>query len=175
MSYKKLLLATACFATLCANAASASEVYARKTLNLRAGPDKQYPVVERVRSGSVLQVFGCIDGYRWCDVGFAEDRGWVSASYLQTIYEDRPVQLIEIGPVIHIPLIRYDVRPYWDEHYRSKPFYHDVEHWSHDDHHAEVHNEHVEHVEYGHPDEHANDHSWEDHNHGNGDDHGHHH
>ena len=42
--------------------------YATKSVNLRAGPARDYPVVFVATRGAPLQVLGCLNGYQWCDV-----------------------------------------------------------------------------------------------------------
>ena len=52
-------------------------------VHLRAGPAIVYPSVLVLPPGSVVQVFGCEEGYNWCDVQMGAERGWVDAAFLQ--------------------------------------------------------------------------------------------
>jgi len=134
MKIKTALISTALFTSMfIAGAASASPGYVSRNVNLRAGPDVRYPVVERVRAGTRVEIFGCLDQWDWCEVGSRNDRGWVSGSYLQAIQHNRRVYIGHAGPVIGFPVISFEVGNYWDEHYRNKPFYHDRVKWAHDD------------------------------------------
>ncbi|HEY8614524.1 MAG TPA: SH3 domain-containing protein [Roseomonas sp.] len=65
-----------------AGPASAAPGFATGTVNLRAGPGITYPQVTVVPAGAPVEIFGCLQGYSWCDVGFGQVRGWVSANYL---------------------------------------------------------------------------------------------
>lgn len=123
MTRKQLFLA-ACLATFSAShAAQAADVIARKTIHLRAGPGKQYPIVEKMHAGTALHLYGCLEGWNWCEVADAYDRGWVSGTYLQTVYEHRTLNIVEFAPVYRVPVITYEIGPYWDTYYRTKPFY----------------------------------------------------
>jgi uncharacterized protein YraI len=68
-------------------------------VNMRAGPDPSYPMVAVVPPGVYVTVQGCLSDYRWCDVSFGPDRGWVFAANLQYAYENRVVPLPSIGAV----------------------------------------------------------------------------
>ena len=51
-------------------------------VHLRAGPSIEYPSVALLGRGSTVEVFGCEDGYGWCDAQIGTQRGWVDAAYL---------------------------------------------------------------------------------------------
>jgi len=52
-------------------------------VHLRAGPDIFFPSVMILPPGAAVQVFGCEQGFNWCDVQFGLNRGWVDAAFLQ--------------------------------------------------------------------------------------------
>lgn len=134
MRLKATLSATVFFAALLiANAAEASPGYVSRSVNLRAGPDVSYPVVNRVRAGTRVEIFGCMEGWNWCEIGFYRDRGWVSGQYLQAFENRRRVYVEQAGPVIQLPIISFEISNYWDAHYRNKPFYRDRGRWEHVD------------------------------------------
>src|ERR1700730_2525469 len=84
-------------------AASAQEAYTTRSVNVRAGPDTSYPVVGSLGAGAPVEVFGCIDDWSWCDVGFGYDRGWVYAPYLNYVYQGRRVPFYTYAPTFGIP------------------------------------------------------------------------
>ncbi|MCA1300552.1 SH3 domain-containing protein [Stappia indica] len=55
---------------------------ATRTLNLRAGPGTSYDVIGAIPAGGTVTVFGCTNGYRWCDINYSGQRGWASGKYL---------------------------------------------------------------------------------------------
>jgi len=118
-------------AFLCAipSVALAQEAYTNRTANVRAGPDQTYPVVAQLPPGVALQVMGCIDGYRWCDVVFGDNRGWVYAGSLSYPYQSGRVPILTYGPTIGIPIITFSIGNYWDSYYRGRPWYRNRSYW----------------------------------------------
>src|SRR5881396_590552 len=68
-------------------AANAQEAFTTRTVNVRAGPDTSYPTVAVLGPGAPVQVMGCLDDWSWCDVAFADNRGWVYSPYLSYVYQ----------------------------------------------------------------------------------------
>lgn len=91
--------------------------------NLRAGPSRDYPVVAELPAGFSVWVDGCINGYRWCDVTVGPDRGWVYAGNIIYPYQGARVPLLNYGAVIGIGIIAFSLGDYWDNHYRTRPWY----------------------------------------------------
>ncbi|ATR22596.1 putative membrane spanning protein [Roseomonas mucosa] len=109
--------------------ASAAPGYATGDVNLRAGPGTAYPRVAMIGAGAPLEIFGCLDGYNWCDVGAGGMRGWVSGSYLQYAYQGRRVLIPEYGPRIGVPIVTFDFGDYWGRYYRGRPWYSPHDRW----------------------------------------------
>jgi uncharacterized protein YraI len=97
--------------------------------NLRAGPSRDYPVVAELPAGMSVWVDGCINGYRWCDVTVGPDRGWVYAGNIIYPYQGARVPLLNYGAVIGIGIVAFSVGDYWDNHYRTRPWYPQRQHW----------------------------------------------
>ena len=112
-------------------AALAADGYVTGNVNLRAGPDSSYPRVAMLSAGTPVAIEGCIDGWSWCDVATAEERGWVAGNFLQEEYQGQRVLIPEYGLQIGIPIVSFAFGTYWDRHYRSRPWYGNREHWSH--------------------------------------------
>lgn len=111
--------------------AFAADGYVTGNVNLRAGPDSSYPRVAMLQAGTPVAIEGCIDGWSWCDVATAEERGWVAGNFLQEEYQGQRVLIPEYGLQIGIPIVSFAFGAYWDQHYRSRPWYGNREHWSH--------------------------------------------
>lgn len=109
---------------------SAETAYTRKDINLRAGPSRDYPSVTRIPDGVPVDVAGCVDDWTWCDVMVGEDRGWVYAGNLEFPYQGRRVVVLDNGPMIGFPIVSFAVGPYWDNYYRSRPWYSRRSYWS---------------------------------------------
>jgi len=128
---KRILLPVVLGASLfAASSAFANEGYLTSSVSLRAGPDSSYPRVVRLHGGTTVEIEGCVDDLSWCDVSDGEDRGWVSANYLQEEYEGRRVLVPSYGVRIGIPIVGFVFGDYWDHHYRSRSWYHDRDRWS---------------------------------------------
>jgi uncharacterized protein YraI len=97
--------------------------------NLRAGPSRDYPVVAELEAGMSVWVDGCINGYRWCDVTVGPDRGWVYAGNIIYPYQGARVPLLNYGAVIGIGIVAFSVGDYWDNHYRTRPWYPQRQNW----------------------------------------------
>ncbi|GAB2558431.1 SH3 domain-containing protein [Rhodanobacter koreensis] len=115
--------------------AQAADGYVTGNVNLRAGPDPSYPLVDQLPAGTEVDVQGCTDGWEWCDVINANDgsRGWIAGNFIQYEYQDQPVLLPEYGAQIGIPIVAFTIGAYWDNYYRGRPFYRERESWYHRD------------------------------------------
>jgi len=103
--------------------------YTTRAVNMRAGPDREYPQVAWLPSGVSVTVVGCVDGYRWCDVVAGPNRGWVYAQFLSYPYQNQPVPIISGGAILGLPLITFSIGPYWDNYYRGRPWYGNRSYW----------------------------------------------
>lgn len=121
-------LSLSCFAT---TAAFAADGYVTGNVNLRAGPDISYPSVDRLPAGTSVAIYGCVDGWSWCDVSTGDDRGWVAGSFLQEEYEGQRVYVADYGVRIGIPIVGFVFGTYWADHYRGRSWYGNRDHWSH--------------------------------------------
>lgn len=120
-------LVLSCFAN---TSAFAADGYVTRSVNLRAGPDTGYPTVARLRAGTIVDIEGCVDDWSWCDVSSRNYRGWVNGNYLQHEYQGHRVQIPRYGVQIGIPVISFVFGTYWDDHYRSRSWYHQRDRWS---------------------------------------------
>jgi len=128
---KRALSTVALGLVLCAStSAFAYDGYVTASVYLRAGPDSGYPSVARLRAGTSVVIEGCVDDWSWCDVANHDDRGWVSADYLQHDYQGHRVLVAQYGVQIGIPIITFVFGSYWDDHYRSRSWYHDRDRYS---------------------------------------------
>ena len=109
--------------------ASAQIAYATKPANVRAGPGREYPRVAQIPPGAPVEINGCVDDWTWCDVSFGPDRGWVWAGNLEYPYQNRRVLIISGGPIFGLPIVGFEVGPYWDRYYRGRPWYRRRSYW----------------------------------------------
>lgn len=120
LARRMLIVGLALLAQTCA---WADPAYTLKSVNLRAGPARDYPLVAQLPPGAALEVGGCISGYSWCDVYTGSIRGWVYAGNLGYPYHDQRVPILGYGPTIGLPIIAFSLGVYWDRYYRGRPWY----------------------------------------------------
>ncbi|MDB5891344.1 MAG: type 3 domain protein [Polaromonas sp.] len=113
-----------------AHAQQAQQAVTNNTVDLRAGPSPDYPLVTQLPAGVQLAVAGCTDAYQWCDVLLADGlRGWVYAQGLSYVQQGQSLVLSQYGPSLGIPLLVFNVGSYWGSHYQNRPFYNEPRHW----------------------------------------------
>jgi uncharacterized protein YraI len=118
--------------TLGAGAAmAATPAYVTISLNLRAGPGTDYPVVATMAAGSGVTIYGCLSGWSWCDIGWDGYRGWAAGSYLQVLYQQRRYPIYSYGYRVRVPFITFNIGTYWDRHYHHRRFYRDMSRYRH--------------------------------------------
>lgn len=122
-SLKLTLLCGALCMTVAAGAAEAYSASVIGSVNMRAGPSVAYPQVALLGPGTSVQVFGCEQGYGWCDVQVGVNRGWVAAQYLQARGPAGPVIVANAGALLAFPIIAFSFGNYWDSYYRGRPWY----------------------------------------------------
>jgi uncharacterized protein YraI len=109
--------------------ALAADGYTTGNVNLRAGPDISYPLIETIPAGAPLGVQGCTSGWEWCDVIFQGNRGWVAGNFIQYDYNNQYVLVPQYGAQIGIPIVSFAISTYWDTYYRNRPFYRERASW----------------------------------------------
>ncbi len=110
--------------------AAAQQAFTRGTVNMRAGPSGDYPLVARLGPGQPLDVIGCTGGYSWCDVVLPDGgRGWVWARSLDYAYQERRVPLATYAAVIGVPVVTFVIGSYWADYYRDRPWYGERRWW----------------------------------------------
>ena len=111
--------------------AHAADGFVTGNVNLRAGPDTEYPRITTIPAGTPVNIQGCTSGWEWCDVVTMGMRGWVSANFVQYQYQSRPVVVREYGSQIGLPVITFVIGAYWGNYYRDRPFYRERNYWYH--------------------------------------------
>lgn len=107
-----------------ANAQIVAPVY------MRTGPAVGYPPVVVVPAYALVTVYGCINGWQWCDVSWGGYRGWVAAGFLRTQYLGQPAPYPYAAPQLGAPIISFIFGNYWDTHYRGRPWYQHRGRWN---------------------------------------------
>jgi uncharacterized protein YraI len=100
------------------------------SVDLLSGPGDTYPSVSHVASGADVRVMGCVDGFAWCDVAWGDQRGWIDGHFLDAIYSERHVNVIDIGRSRGIPVEVFEQKTYWDNYYKDRPFYTEHRYWT---------------------------------------------
>ncbi|QAU23414.1 hypothetical protein EO087_04990 [Dyella sp. M7H15-1] len=110
-------------------AAFAADGYVITNVNMYAGPDAEYPVVQVLPANTWVSVQGCTTGWEWCDVLAGPDRGWVAGSYIAYMYNNQPVYVVDYGAQIGLPIVSFVIGTYWSRYYLNRPFYRDRNRW----------------------------------------------
>jgi len=114
-----------------AAAANAAPGYATTDVNMRSGPDTEYPSVEIIPDGTPVEIAGCLDDESWCDVIAGPNRGWVYSEYLAFDRGGNYVLLPDIGiDALRIPAVRFVAADYWNHYYVGRPWYADHARWT---------------------------------------------
>ena len=103
--------------------AFATEAYTTASTWLRAGPDTSFISIERVPRDTLVDVYGCTNGYGWCDVDVDGERGWLPSSGLQFVYNGRRGPASVLAPLLGLMILQFSFRDYWDNHYQARPWY----------------------------------------------------
>ena len=111
--------------------ASAQNAYTAKPMNVRAGPNRDYPLVAQLDAGTALDVHGCLDGWSWCDVSFEGNRGWMYGGGISFDYNGGRVPLYSYGPQLGLPIITFSLGTYWGQYYQGRPWYGQRNTWAH--------------------------------------------
>lgn len=90
--------------------ANAATTYATTAnVNMRTGPSTSYPVVTVLPQNASLTANGCNASYTWCDVSYAQYRGWVSASYIYaTTGGNTVIVSSSTAPTLGVAVINYN-------------------------------------------------------------------
>ena len=112
-------------------AAHAQLAHTANTTQLRAGPDRDYPVIAVLGAGVAVNVQGCLRDYSWCDVAVSEYRGWVHARNIVYPYRGFNAPLIDYGAAIGIGVVTFVIGNYWHDHYVGRTWYRQMPQWRH--------------------------------------------
>jgi len=112
--HKYLVLVAVLATAMCTATAFATEAYTTTSTWLRTGPDTTFLVIERVPRDSLVDVYGCTNGYGWCDVDVEGERGWLPSSRLQFIYNGRRGPASVLAPLLGLMILQFSFRDYWD-------------------------------------------------------------
>ena len=88
---------------------AAAEIYAYTTtsVNDRAGPGTEYPILQTLPERTEITVYGCLQTLDWCDVDY-NGRGWMSADYIQAYYQDTYYALPRVAAYLQVPAVTFD-------------------------------------------------------------------
>lgn len=130
MRTMKLIGALVAFATMGIAAAQAAPGYSTVNLNLRTGPDTDFPRVDVIPEGNSVEILGCLRDKSWCDIVWDRSRGWVYSEYLAIDHRGDYVPLPDMGiAAFSIPAVRFVARDYWGRHYVGRPWYKERDRW----------------------------------------------
>jgi uncharacterized protein YraI len=127
-----LCLFGVCLLAMSASAGAQNAVTTRPA-SVYAGPDDRYPMVAELDADAPVQVIGCLDDWSWCDVAFADNRGWLYAPDIIYGYEGGYVPLYTYAPSLGVPVVQFTIGDYWDRYYHGRPWYAQRDDWAYRD------------------------------------------
>jgi uncharacterized protein YraI len=94
-------------------------------LNMRAGPGTSHRVILTIPRGGRVTVNGCTAGFSWCDVVFAQSKGWVTSQYLVSGSDGRyrGQTILTAGRSLGVPLYQKDYPVHSDGPVYNEPVY----------------------------------------------------
>jgi len=114
-----------------AGAAQAQAAYTARTVNLRAGPGVDYPVVAVLPPGLQVWVQSCVEDYSWCDVLIGSERGWIFSGNIQSYYDDVSGYVpLYYGAWFGIAAYPFFINDYWGRYYYNRPWYPQLHRWA---------------------------------------------
>lgn len=130
IALSKMGLLTAAILILPATGYAQQQAYTAKSVHVRAGPARDYPVIAILPPGVPLTVEGCLSDYSWCEVVLADsNRGWMYAGNLSYAFNGANVSVLTYGGLIGLGIVSFSVGSYWDTYYRGRPWYRDRQRW----------------------------------------------
>jgi uncharacterized protein YraI len=76
-------------------------------LNMREGPGSQYPIVATIQSNSQVQILGCLEEARWCQVNWQGNQGWSYSEYLAIDQAGEQIYVPQARSVLDIPVVAF--------------------------------------------------------------------
>ncbi|MFG1478547.1 SH3 domain-containing protein, partial [Xanthobacter sp. V4C-4] len=114
-------------------AQAAAPGFSTANVNIRTGPDTQFPSLGVIPDGSPIQIEGCLQDESWCDVEWNGFRGWVYSEYVGYELPARPEaplveRRVEVLPdvglaAIGVPIVAFAAADYWNRNYVNRPYY----------------------------------------------------
>jgi len=121
--YLALVAAAGSMIAVTPSVAQGSQAIVSANLNMRAGPNTNYPVVMVVPVQSSITLLGCLNGVTWCEGVYQGYHGWMNARYLQVYDGGRYAFVSDYARVATVPSLTFNFSVYWDNYYRNQPFY----------------------------------------------------
>ena len=130
MRMLKLIGAIAGLIVMGAAAAHAAPGVSTANVNVRTGPDTDFPSVGVIPEGDDVEIAGCLRDESWCDVIWAGNRGWVYSEYLAFDQRGEYVPLPDVGPeAFRVPFVTFVASDYWGRYYVGRPWWGERDRW----------------------------------------------
>jgi uncharacterized protein YraI len=109
MRAKSLLAGASALAAVIAapSMAMALDAVAVTDLNMRAGPGSQYPIVTTIQSNGSVEILGCLEQAKWCQVNWQGNQGWAYSEYLAVTETGEQIFVPQARSVLDIPVVAF--------------------------------------------------------------------
>jgi uncharacterized protein YraI len=88
--------------------AMALQAVAVTDLNMRAGPGSHHPIVTTIQSNGQVEIIGCLEEGRWCQVNWQGHQGWSYSEYLAITETDERMFVPQARSVLDIPIVAFE-------------------------------------------------------------------
>lgn len=117
MKLKTIPLSAAAALLLSNAVASANPGVTSAAVNMRMGPGTQHAVILAIPPSQPVTIVGCLPAVTWCDVIWANYRGWVSGSYIHYYATPSAAVPVTVSPWVDArrdARVEYRVHRRWD-------------------------------------------------------------
>lgn len=83
-----------------------------------------------VGSGTAMTIYGCLQGYKWCDVVVERSWGWVYSGNIVYPYLGQNVPVMSYGSTLGLGIVTFSIGNYWDNYYTDYPSYPQRQNWA---------------------------------------------
>lgn len=90
--------------------------------SIRTGPGSSFPRIDAAPSASELTIYSCTPGYKWCDIGQGDRRGYIYSRLLGVMNDGQLVAISDLNETSGVPAAAFSLEQYHAQHYEGDPW-----------------------------------------------------